>query len=129
MKHKNATATVIEFRQEAETETSTAKTSTIPDKLSPDQFGENERSDLLGNASLDAAIAGTSGDSRNNKCELAAMETTPELLDEEKDLEPASLENKQFAATKENMSLIRKGDTVEVLSKVADMFGDANIER
>ena len=129
MKHKNATATVIEFRQEAETETSTAKTSTIPDKLSPDQFGENERSDLLGNASLDAAIAGTSGDSRDDKCELAAMDMTPRLLDEEGNREPSSLDNTPPAAAKEDVSLMRKGDTAEVLSKVAGICGDAHIER
>ena len=126
-KHKNSTTLIIESSQEAEIEISTAKASTIPDKLSAAQYWENEKSDLLGN--LDAVITGTSGDSRNDKRELAAMAMPPELLDEEEDRKPTSSENKPLAARQEDVSLVRKGDTVEVVSKVAGLFGEANMKR
>ena len=127
-KDKNATTLDIESSQETEIETSTAKALAIPANLPSAQFEENEKSDI-GNTSLDAVITGTSGDSRNKKCELASMEMAPELLDEEKDCKPTSLKNTPLVATKEDVSLIRKGDTVEVVSIVPNMFGDNNIER
>ena len=128
-KHTHAATFVMESGREAAIDTSVAKASAISETLSSAQSEENANSDLLGDTSLDAAIAGTSGGSRNNQRELAAMDTIPRLLDEEEHRQPSSLDHTPPAAAEEDASLVRQGDSVEVVSKVAGMCGDAHIER